>query len=737
MKEPDNKLLILFFLIFIHIGEYNMRKDVPSKTKSYAIALILIGTICFPFFTVYSTASNPSSSIRQNPVDTSADETEYWALLVAVGVYAENPEQDRPDMLLEVDDFHELLLQSDWWKEDHIKVIKAEEATVPNIIAGLRWLDRKEDRNDISLVFFSTHGNTLGIDIPPKDEADGSDEALVSYWGFVYDNTILWDDEINVLLNRLESKGVCLIVDSCYAGGFNDPPNWLIKGIMNQKDRQSDMTAAEWVKGFGQGVLGQKRVVLMGSCEDELSYSGGFAPYLIDGFRGYGDTNSDGIISAEEAFYYAQPRSSPHQNPTIYDGYEGDLPLMNIGTNRSVRNEQLGEMRNRNDIVRPASLSAETAALCGYIKEANTTTPIENAHIEVRGRINDYEYYENQTTTDPMGFYQMCTPGIRLRITISAEGYCNRSGGPFQMTENETKWVNLSLYPRPPETAIVCGYITDEATTSPLEMANVSLYWQGSEQQYYQNQTTSEINGYYQINVAAGTIILDMDKEGYFSENIEQFSIEEYQTVWVNVSLYPRPAENAVICGYLTDGQTGAPFNGTQIEFDWWNVPINQEYRKEAQTDATGFYTIDIAPGEVYMDIREHGHEFYDPYRHDAVENSTTWYNYSLLSSTVEIELLKPLKALYVNNERIIPLSKTRIIGPIDIGVTIPWGWGEQGFVERMEFSIDDVLQETITSEPYNWTWTQRAFGKHVIKIVAYDYEGDSTSKEIEVWKFL
>ena len=75
----------------------------------------------------------------------SNEETEFWALLVAVGEYADDPRQDRPDMLKEVDDLYDLLLQSDIWSEDHIKVIKAEDATVSNILYGLRWLDKMEE----------------------------------------------------------------------------------------------------------------------------------------------------------------------------------------------------------------------------------------------------------------------------------------------------------------------------------------------------------------------------------------------------------------------------------------------------------------------------------------------------------------------------------------------------------------------------------------------------------------
>ncbi len=695
--------------------------------KSYAVVFILLAAGILPLQNIISTAENTS------------DDTEYWALLVAVGVYADDPQQDRPDMLLEVDDLYALLLQSEWWQEDHIKVIKGEEATVTNIISGFRWLDRMEDKNDYSLVYLTTHGFPLGIDIPPKDEADGTDEALVSYWGFAYEKLVIYDDELNVLLNRLESKGVCLIVDSCYAGGFNDPPNWLFTTTAYHSPRHNELAVQNWVRGFGEDVRGQNRVVLMASCEDEVSFSGGFGPYLIDGLRGYADTNQDNIITAEEAFVYAEPRS-PRQQPTIYDGYEGELPIMMLTTHLHSETDSTVVPQttpNNDETMTAPMMYNETSIICGYITDAATTIPIENAIVNVRGRINDYEYYENQTTTNQTGFYAISTPAIRLRVTVSAEGYCQRQVGPYQMQENQTRWTNISLYERPPETAFIKGYITDQETTNPLEMANVSLFWQATEQQYYQNQTTSDINGYYEIHVAAGNISLDMEKQGYFTEYIQGFSIDEYETIWVNVSLYERPVENAVVCGYVTDKETGEPLNHARIDVEWFDVTTGHEYGRETQSNDSGYYTIAIAPGELYVYVRETGYEYYDPYRHDAFENSTLWLNCSLTPSTIEVEITKPLKALYRNNERIIPFKRTQIIGPIDVSAYIPGGWEQPGDAEKIEFYIDGVLQATVTTQPYNWTWTQKTIGKHIIKVVAYDYNGDIATKEIEVNKFL
>ncbi|HWR27364.1 MAG TPA: carboxypeptidase regulatory-like domain-containing protein [Candidatus Thermoplasmatota archaeon] len=717
-----------------------MEKIIHKKRKSYAIVLILLISSLSPLFSILSTATVTTNSRSEQSTNNMADDTEYWALLVGAGDYAENPMEDRPDMILEVNDFYAHLLHSDWWPADHIKVLTGEDATVVNIIAGLRWLDRMEDSNDISLVYLSTHGFPLGFDIPPKDEADGTDEALVTYWGFSFPSLVIWDDELNVLLNRLESKGVCLIVDSCYAGGFNDPPNWNITDIPTDSQHQMAYGAEEWAKGFGEDVRGQKRVVLMGSCEDEEAVSGGFGPYLVDGIRGYADSNGDGIISAEEVFYYAQPRSAQMQHPTLYDGYDGELPIMTVqSSEQSVDTNRFVQINTRKDDTNgdPLLQSVETSILCGYVQDAATNVSIENAVVSVRGRINEYEFYENQTTTDSTGFFQMHTPAIRLRATASSGGYCDRSVGPYQMEENETQWANISLYERPQETATVCGFIMDGETTDPVELANVSLSWEGSEHQYYENMTTTENNGFYHLNVAAGNISLNIEKEGYFSEYIEELSVDDSETLWVNVSLHPCPAETAIVCGYLSDNDTGEPLSGAWLEFEWFDAETGSSYGKETQTNTSGFYSITIAPGEIYMYIHGMGYEYYDPYRHDAFENTTVWLNCSLTRSTIEVEFNKPLNALYLKNQRVMPWKTPRIIGPLDVAAYIPGGWGEPGDAEKVEFYVDGVLQATLTEQPYNWTWSQRSVGKHILKVIAYDFNGDSASKEIEVTKFL
>jgi hypothetical protein len=683
-------------------------KIITKEITSLLVVGILIGTIFLPTLTAPLQAS-----ILQNPSKTGTDR-QYWALLVGVGKYAENPEQNRPDMILEANDLKDLLLQSPWWSEDHIKILTAENATRSNIIAGFRWLNKMASSDDVVLVCLSTHGNHLPFDIPPRDEVDGDDEMLVTYWGFAYNTSFITDDTINIMLNKLKSNNVCLIVDSCYAGGFND--HWkLLKSAPEQN-----------------------RVILMGSCEDELSYSGGFAPYLIDGLRGYADSNGDGIITAEETFSYAQPRSTQQQHPTIYDGYPGELPLT-TDTIHQTSSPPTSSHRQDSTPIQPLStigVTVETAVICGYITSSGQ--PINNAMVSVSGRINYQEYYTNSTTTDPTGFYFMHVPAMRIRVTGSAQGYCDASTNQFQVIENQTYWVNLSLVPHPPETAVVCGYISSEQNGTPLA-GNVSLRWRGSQEETYRNATVADENGFYQMNVAPGQADLDITKDGYFSESLDELNVTDSQTLWVNFTLYPSPLETSTVCGYLTDSSTGSPLSGVRIDVTWINVSIGHEYTREAQTNASGFFSMPIAPGELYIDLHDDEYGYYDPYRHDAVAGEPLWMNLSLQQDSISVDIAKPLQALYLNNQRIIPWAAPRIIGRIDIeatGADFDYGPGHWQ-VQKVEFYIDGALKATVTSEPYLWNWTARTLGKHTIKVVAYGFHNDTASKKLEVTKFL
>jgi len=286
--------------------------------KKKLFVTVIICMFLFPSFNVITTTSHElENNSRINKfvnLKMGNGETEYWAVLIGVGMGSEN---QHPDNCVErnIKYMHKTLIASDFWKTDHIKVITEKNATALNIIKALRWLDRMDDGNDVSLVYYSGHGDYLHlenerlgfeipIDLPPFDEKDRCDEIITTYG---YDKKLfafITDDLFNFLLNRLDSQGVAVIYDSCYSGGMSD------------SDHNED----------------NNRVTLMSSRENErggASWWRLFGSFVSEGLQGYADSNEDGMVTAEEAFAYASPKYPPfcYCVPTIDDQYSGELIL--------------------------------------------------------------------------------------------------------------------------------------------------------------------------------------------------------------------------------------------------------------------------------------------------------------------------------------------------------------------------------------------------------------------------
>jgi hypothetical protein len=280
-----------------------------------------------------SSRNTPKNQIM--PLD---DGTEYWALLVGVNEFKNHPFMTNLSLYngFPPTDLYNVLLTSDHWKPDHIRLLTGKNASIFNVFKSFRWMHRMADADDVCLFYISTHGAPL-YDMPPRDENGGYDTALLMYdtyrtkigdWfiGFPFKLYYLFDDTINTWLCNLRCKGVCVIIEACFAGGFNDPP---------RNTMQTTPIASEWMKNLGKQLSGTGRVILMACKDNEMSNGNFFGYYLMEGLQGFGDTNKDGLCSAEEAFNYSVPKTTAillkefdfPMSPQIYDSYPGELIL--------------------------------------------------------------------------------------------------------------------------------------------------------------------------------------------------------------------------------------------------------------------------------------------------------------------------------------------------------------------------------------------------------------------------
>lgn len=105
--------------------------------------------------------------------------------------------------------------------EDHqIRVLVDQQATYHGIKRGFEWLIDGVGPGDRALFYFSGHG--FQVADKDGDEPDGKDEMLLPHdaGGATRDLTenVLVDDEMAVLLDRLQTRDVLVFLDSCHSG---------------------------------------------------------------------------------------------------------------------------------------------------------------------------------------------------------------------------------------------------------------------------------------------------------------------------------------------------------------------------------------------------------------------------------------------------------------------------------------------------------------------------------------
>ena len=98
----------------------------------------------------------------------------------------------------------------------------------------------------------------------------------------------------------------------------------------------------------------------------------------------------------------------------------------------------------------------------------------------------------------------------------------------------------------------------------------------------------------------------------------------------------------------------------------------------------------------------------------------------------MDIEITKPDNKLYLFNRETLPLSSPFIIGKIDVEIEELFN---ETYIQYQELYIDGKLVGTLDLFD-GLTWNKFSFGKHTLKVLAFDTYGNRASDEIEVWKF-
>ena len=258
----------------------------------------------------------------------------------------------------------------------------------------------------------------------------------------------------------------------------------------------------------------------------------------------------------------------------------------------------------------------------GYVTEA-TRGAIEDVDISFWG---DHDSY--WASTDRDGYYVVNVRSDTFDISANREGYHRYGYEDLRVGVNETVWHNFTMEPRPPENSVIKGYVT-ELVRGPIEDANVALW---NNEDYYSTRTDDA--GYYEITLRAGSYELEIRHDDYQKHYNSNYRIGEDETDWYNATLEPRPPENSVIKGYVTELVRG-PIEDANVAL--WN---NEDYYS-TRTDDAGYYEITLRAGSYELEIRHDDYRRHYNSNYRIGEDETDWYNATLEALPPEDSVIK------------------------------------------------------------------------------------------------
>lgn len=212
----------------------------------------------------------------------------------------------------------------------------------------------------------------------------------------------------------------------------------------------------------------------------------------------------------------------------------------------------------------------------------------------------------------------------------------------------------------------------------------------------------------------------------------------DYENDSVNITSkippYPNKPDKpqGSIDGFVSDNYTYSssttdPYNSNlYYRFDWGDNTFSEwigpyPSRKSVQTNKSWDYA-----GNYFIKVQAKNEEGF----------LSDWSDTLFVNIKEKVEIIKPIRGLYIGNSKLFNLPLILIIGKINVDVITPG----IPLVSLVEFyingdlkNVDDIIEE----EKFSWLWTERFFGEFDLKINVYDSFNNSWVLEISGYKFL
>ena len=375
----------------------------------------------------------------------------------------------------------------------------------------------------------------------------------------------------------------------------------------------------------------------------------------------------------------------------------------------------------------------DSAMIFGYITEEQSGDPLENVLIELNSDNYEIPHFDlNFTFTDADGYYEIMVAESDFQINALTNHHANCYGHWDHIYEGETYHWDQTLYAIPSKTARIEGYITENNTNIPIGEAHISCFWQDQQGHSFHESTAANNLGYYKMKIAPGEIsIRAYDQVGeHYHYSSDDYMIEDEEILLLDILLDPYPPKNSVVKGFIKSNTTTHQIiKGASVSASSYDEKGNHCGGSHTETDDSGYYEMNVAAGEVKLNIHADGYYYSYTEKLPIQEGETLNLDILIQPVLLNISVEKPKAGIYLNNQKLLSFIFPIIMGNIDIKIN-----GSEELYE-VSFYIDGIFKRADRFPVYIYSWNERKFGIHDIKLICNGAYDKTVIKNIRVLK--
>jgi len=227
-----------------------------------------------------------------------------WALIIGISQFADSkipqlnyPAKDAKDFAALLDD-----PQVGRFNPENVHVLLNADATTKEIKAGLNWLARSAQPDDLVVVFIASHGSPREMDtrnvnyIVTNDTEIGSQDQLFA-------TALAMVEVTGVIRSRIQARRTLVLLDTCHSGAAAGG-----RGLRLTADIGESSVGSETLdvirQGFGRAIITSSQAGQQSYESDDIK-NGYFTYYLVQALR-----NSQGKDSINKVYDYVREQVS-------------------------------------------------------------------------------------------------------------------------------------------------------------------------------------------------------------------------------------------------------------------------------------------------------------------------------------------------------------------------------------------------------------------------------------------